>query len=524
MNDVKYDRANQSEGYGSTNRDSPRSRRDESVGSSAFEAAINLSKLCIGSGILALPFAAERGGVLTMPFLIALVGLWNVGACQLMISCKRACTNSGDIYRTPPEVTSTYSQIAFCAGGWPAVYLTDFCIVVTLMGVCVTYLITFMTLVRDIGITWSPLGLALLSAALVYPSSCSTDISKLTFISFSGLVVLILAVFALVVFGLHDFGDDITRDPFGRLSLLPLDGDSFASATGIAVFGFGLPSLAFPIEESMKTPGDFLKASWYTVLFVWIIYTVVGVGVSMLFVHDPRGISSNVLTNLPADSISAHIVRLLMSLVCVSTFPLAFIPPAEMMERMAMNALGDSIHTSSLSLKRVLSRLGLLHDDSSTDSRDTSEDGLSLYPLRSGGNGNGSTTEKTLEKNAGNMSSGSLSLDEDVLVRVPPSLMYLVRALLLLVCEFLASSIPCFGLIVSLLGCFTVTILSFVIPPYLSLSLLSKPKWEEERGNSQALYVLCRDWLLIAVGVGVCCWSSILVWGQCMAALDANEC
>ena len=30
-------------------------------GSSTFEAAINLSKLCIGSGILALPFAVDRG-------------------------------------------------------------------------------------------------------------------------------------------------------------------------------------------------------------------------------------------------------------------------------------------------------------------------------------------------------------------------------------------------------------------------------------------------------------------------------
>lgn len=522
MDGVKYERANQNEGYGSTS-SSPRqpSTRDES-GSSAFEAAINLSKLCIGSGILALPFAAERGGLLTMPLLIAFVGLWNIGSCQLMISCKRACTSNGVMYATPPEVTSTYSQIAYCAGGWPAVYLTDFCIVVTLMGVCVTYLITFMTLVRDIGVSWSPFRLALLSAALVYPSSCSTDISKLTFISFSGLVVLVLAVFALVVFGLHDFGEDLARDPLSHLSLFPVDGDSFASATGIAIFGFGLPSLAFPIEESMKNPGDFWKASWYTVLFVCIIYTVVGVGVSMLFVHDPRGISSNVLTNLPADSMSAHIVRLLMSLVCVSTFPLAFIPPAEMMERMTMNALGDGMRTSSWSLARALSRLSPFRDDSSTDSREASEHGLALGHLRENTE-NEIDGEHALRKNDGSVSLGSLSLDEDILVRVPPSLMYLVRAFLLLICECLASSIPCFGLVVSLLGCFTVTILSFVIPPYLSLSLLSKPKWEDERSNPQAL-LLVRDCLLIILGVGVCCWSSVLVWQQCLQALDENQC
>lgn len=508
-----YKIANSSDHYGSTP-SSPRSQSGRG-GSSAWEAAINLSKLCIGSGILALPFAAERGGLLMMPLLIASVGLWNVGACQLMIACKRACTSRGIIFTTPPEVTSTYSQIAYCAGGWPAVILTDFCIVVTLMGVCVTYLITFMTLVRDIGVTWSSFKLALLSAALVYPSSTLTDISKLTFISFSGLVVLVLAVCALVVFGINDFGDAVARDPFSSLKIFPNDGDGFASAVGIAVFGFGLPSLAFPIEESMKVPDDFWKASQYAVLFVWIIYTVVGVGVSMLFIHDPRGISSNVLTNLPADSIIAHIVRVLMALVCVSTFPLAFIPPAEMMERMVTNAIGENYQSFCASITRIVGRFRPVEWAAAGDA-DMSEGGLTLPGLSTSDHGGSSKrTESSIS---------SMDFEEDVLTRVPASLMYIVRAILLLLCEFLASSIPCFGLVISLLGCFTVTILSFVIPPYLSLVLLSKPRWEEETGNSQALFVLCRDWTLIIVGAGVCVWSSMLVWEQCMEALAANEC
>ena len=53
-------------------------------------------------------------------------------------------------YVTPPEATSTYSMIAYCAGGWRALYITDFCIIVTLLGVCVTYLITFITLLSDV--------------------------------------------------------------------------------------------------------------------------------------------------------------------------------------------------------------------------------------------------------------------------------------------------------------------------------------------------------------------------------------
>ena len=100
-------------------------------GSSVFEAATNLSKLCIGSGILALPFAAERGGLILTPVLVASIGLWNGVSCDLMMQCKNEMIRRG--YVTPPEATSTYSMIAYCAGGWPAVYVTDFCIILTLL-------------------------------------------------------------------------------------------------------------------------------------------------------------------------------------------------------------------------------------------------------------------------------------------------------------------------------------------------------------------------------------------------------
>ena len=50
-----------------------------------------------------------------------------------------------------------------------------------------------------------------------------------------------------------------------------------------------------------------------------------------------------------------------------------------------------------------------------------------------------------------------------------------VRLLLTLMCTFAAAYVPCFGVVVSLLGCFTVTILSFVLPPLLHLMLVTRP-------------------------------------------------
>jgi proton-coupled amino acid transporter len=513
-----------------------------------WEAAINLSKLCVGSGILALPFAAEKGGLLMLPVLIAISGLWNGLACELMINCKRACR----LDTAPVGVTSTYSKIAYEAGGWPAVYLTDFCIVVTLLGVCVTYLITFMTLLK--GIPHMPLEswqLAVLSAIVVYPNACSTDISKLTIVSFAGLVILLLAVCALVVFGIYYFGEDVAIDPWADLTLLPKTTDDFANAVGIAVFGFGLPSLAFPIEESMSQPKDFHKANRIAVAFVWIIYTLVAVGVCLLFVHDPRGISSNVLQNLPAHSFVAHIVRVLMATVCIFTFPLTFIPPAQMLERMAVNIFGrcfccassDSMCISfSHALQRatrVLFCCCCLRGRGRNEAVEGTYDhlGMSAHGPR-GGEGDriiSTTPPLVSSKNSGDGSGSKLAAltaalemdseaDSPVETIVPPSVKYLVRSALLVGCECAASFIPCFGLIVSLLGCFTVTILSFVIPPYLSFVMLSRPAREEEPRDVSAFFEYLRDLLLIIFGTFVCIASSCIVWQQCLDALDAGTC
>ena len=44
-----------------------------------------------------------------------------------------------------------------------------------------------------------------------------------------------------------------------------------------------------------------------------------------------------------------------------------------------------------------------------------------------------------------------------------------------MLCTILAIYVPCFGDVISLLGCFTVSILSFVMPPLLHYKIVSIP-------------------------------------------------
>ena len=97
---------------------------------------------------------------------------------------------------------------------------------------------------------------------------------------------------------------------------------------------------------------------------------------------------------------------------------------------------------------------------------------------------------------------------------MPKWVSYGIRISLLCLCEFFATSIPCFGLTVSLLGCFTVIILSFVIPPYVSLEMLTGPARANGIGHPHVFWDYWRDCLLILFGTILCIVSSFIVGSE----------
>ena len=118
-----------------------------------------------------------------------------------------------------------------------------------------------------------------------------------------------------------------------------------------------------------------------------------------------------------------------------------------------------------------------------------------------------------------------MSMDEgDNAVEVPIWVSYGIRTSLLCLCEYLATSIPCFGLTISLLGCFTVIILSFVIPPYVSLKLLTGPARANGNSHPHVIWDYCRDYLLIFFGTTLCIVSSYIVGSQALQAFREGVC
>lgn len=282
---------------------------------------MTIPQVCIGAGVLALPYATSRGGLLFSPLVIGLVAAWNAIACRLMIECKRATVGMP----VPDGISSTYSVIAYHGAGYWGVYLTDFSIVITLLGVCVAYQITFATLMSEVPqIAISSKSLIIVSSFVLAPVSFVKDISILSFFSLAGLICLIIGVASIICYGVYKFGGETlshplspSTDPGTSLSFWPDDMIDMTMFIGVASFCFGLCSMAFPIEESMRIKEDFGKAVLYSLIFVWVVYTLIGELGAILYIHDVEGIKDNILRNLPESEFASSIVRISMALVSV---------------------------------------------------------------------------------------------------------------------------------------------------------------------------------------------------------------
>lgn len=455
-------------------------------------ASINLSKLCIGTGLLALPLATYRGGLIFSPLGIAVIAVWNGIACDMMIRCKQA--TSGEQFSQLNNLSSTYSKIAYVGCGWIGVYIIDASIVITLLGVCITYQIAFSTLMKDIlGNMLSHRHLTIISAIIVYPASCAQDISILTKYSIAGLVFLLIAIFTIFYFGFYSFGANFLRNA-AVIPNFPKSLEDMITYSGVSIFCFGLCSLAFPIEETMSKKEDFRLAVTCCLFFVWLVYTVVGDGLAILYVQDTNGIQSNILQNLPLTSLTAALVKLSMAAVCLFTFPLTLVPPALMIEHLIVQRCrrrnDDNLDTNGIGNPNI--EYQSINNDIIDEDLDTSDHGFysTIY------------------------------------------FSYINRLILVCFCTVSAIGIPCFGDIISLLGCFTVSILSFVMPPLLHYRIVTYPVLRGNRLASKVgendfvsfRYQAIIDIVLTILGVLVSLIGSIINGARVTKNMINNAC
>mmetsp|Transcript_36460 Transcript_36460/g.81963 ORF Transcript_36460/g.81963 Transcript_36460/m.81963 type:complete len:459 (-) Transcript_36460:60-1436(-) len=396
-----------------------------SAGASAVQTSINISKMCAGTGTLALPFAAEQGGLAFHLIGLFLIAAWDYKGSEYLLRSHTLIqatnndqmlaewkepgygnTSGSDLNKghLPPDGTTMYGTVAWYAAGPTGLKALDVLMLSLFLGLLISYEVVMLSFIEDMPFTTGSRKADLLVPSLLVATlSCAPDVGFLSRFSVLGLLALALSFCVIAWQGFHDNGwEGFESQSLSSVTLWPESMAHASSWFGVVVFGYGVAPFIFNIRDSMAEPEKIGTSLRIGLGIVYIGYIVISNGIVILFSpsYEFRG---DVLQAMPGTRI-ALFVRVLMTLVVAVTAPLIVVPCGEMIE-------------------------GKL--------------GIDSYSSANG--------------------------------RV------LVRVTLCTVCTFVAVFVPGFVRIVSFIGCFSVSIVGFVLPPLFCLLL------EHNRANHKVI-------------------------------------
>ena len=462
-----------------------------------FQATVAVVKICVGAGSLALPYAFEQGGIITGAVGLALIALWNYHTTWLLLKCKEALLRQvrreaqRARYGTADEQAearqnavdaaakggrkpkSTFAALAHRALGSCGVWIVDYSLIFTLLGVCATYQIQIGQLLTSTGwIAGSAVAtqrfIILASAAVVLPLALLRDMSCLAWTSGVALLALATAFTAIFVYGAQT---NSVPDPLPPALLAPPNFQQFSVMFGIIVFAFGIPTIILPIQEGMRKPQEVdvpLKRGMGMVLVLYLVLGMLGL---LFFVNDKNSIQQIIILNLPQTSTTARAVKLLNAVVAMFSYPLPFLPIAQMLEPPAPKP--ESM----------------------------------AHAMRAAGQdaGQGAANE------AGHALDGPMA----AAARRGWVLRCMATRTAMVACTtIVAMFVPCFGLVCAFIGCFTVSLLSFILPPIFHLRIC--------RAETLSRRDVALDYFSISLGVIVSLFTSVLTANQLVETLAAT--
>jgi amino acid permease len=380
---------------------------------SAKDVAMNLAKTAAGTGILALPFACQQGGVLLFVFGTVMIAVWNVLSLKRLCQCLELLMDvesspASKIFQRPPPPagTATLGKVAYYALGDVGLVILDVMLLLLLCGIVIAYEVAILSFSKGTLFTSHNNILdALVLAILLVPLCLVEDMSSLSKLSKLGLIILGFTLVVIAGYGvtghqqriIEQFDaaptdDDRISSYDGPFHWLP-DGISGTSHWfGCVVFGFGIVPLTFNFRESMALPDQLPNTALVSMLLVAAAYIVTGI----VFLYLYPDIENDVLSELPEGWL-ATLTRLAMIVVVMATAPLLIVPCAEIIE-------------------------GKIHHDG----------------------------------------------------QVHPRTQLLARSALSLLTVAISVTLPGFVTVLAFVGCFSVSLVSFCVPPFLHWVLLQQ--------------------------------------------------
>lgn len=448
-----------------------------------------LIKICMGTGALALPYAFMSGGLAWSALGIVLMAWANYYSIRRLLSCKElldsVAAGADDV-----DANDAYAFIASKALGKPGKVVVHFCMGVTFVGCGVSYLIAASDLLEATPLSLLFAGQPLLTRFLntllclfiVLPLSCAKSLAFLSYSSVVGLVALLVSFAVILGLGFTHAAaanvDDAAADASSSSTsawtrAFSTSPEGLSAFFGICAFSFGIPPLVFPIQGSMARPECFRSAVRLALVTVAFLYILLAETIVHLYGDDAKDIPPNILAVLP-ESHLATVVRLLVAVVCLMTYPLAIVPLCESVETFLAGPIPQRMYrweslTSQSDMYEERERPTMLPHSGSAGAMAVTEE-----KARDGDNDE--ERQRGQEGEGEQLGAAAIAGSPRYQQRQSDAWSwrrFFLRSGIVFFTAVCSTVVPCFGVVVSFMGAFSVSILSFVLPPLFHLILFN---------------------------------------------------
>ena len=384
------------------------------------------------------------------------------------------------------------AELAFVTLGPIGPVVVDVALSVTLLGAAALYQVSLSTLLADMWPQLSQQVYVLLCALALLPFVCVRDLARLGGVSAVGVLAYVMSLVLIFAAGWLQNSFQLAQELWlpasapASAALPPsassststawILGGRLASGFGVVSFSLGVPILAFQLQESMVRPRKFLRTLDRTLALVCAAYIaigVIGVAVFAEVLAQPAsedsagatvaavaaGVQPMLLNNLPLSSWEGLTARLLVCLVLLLTSPLTLVPALDLLEMLVCGREEDEIAATAAAAATAAGGGG------GGGSRETAPLIHPPIPRVYGAERAFFATPSPPPVTAASLR-GSLSTSSAVR-------RLLLRLLVLLLVEAVTLLLPCFTLLMSLIGCVTLNLLCFILPPIFTLRMRS---------------------------------------------------
>jgi len=232
---------------------------------------------------------------------------------------------------------------------------------------------------------------------------------------------------------------------------------------GVAFFSLGVPLLTFSLQESMKDQRKFLPTLDVTMAIIALVYVAIGVIGYGLFVLAPGGVYSIIISHLPSSSWSSDAIKLVLAATLLFSAPLSLVPSLNMLNRVLFVKEVSEDEESAPLMKSINSTHSTAGNSIITNGNGKEHPyGSTSHPHHDSDiNDNESVVMKSKSSSDSSNSNGIGGITS----------LTILRLLAVGIVTGVAIWVPCFNLVLSMIGSVTITLLCFILPPYFYLVL-----------------------------------------------------